>query len=115
MSDDEIKKIANLTIRKGRINKTIAKFALRRLSRKYLLKYLMYLRRTAFENSVRIVSSRELPSALKKELDRKFSGKNVFYEIDSTLGDGIKSIIGDTVIDLSLENYLRNTVKGLKN
>lgn len=115
MTDEEIKKIAKLTIREGRVNETIAKFVMTRFSRKYLLKYLMYFRKITFENSVRIVCSEELSSVFKKEIERKFAGKSVFYEADKALGDGIKAIIGDTVIDLSLKNYLDNIVKVLKN
>lgn len=115
MSDEEIKKIAKFTISEGKINQTVARFVLKRFSRKYLLKYLMYLKRMTFENSVRIVTSSEVSLTIKNELEHKFEGKNIFYEVDSTLGDGIKVKIGDTVIDFSLKNYLDNIVKGLKN
>ena len=115
MSDEEIKKIAKLTIREGKINQTVAGFVLKRFSRKYLLKYLAYLKRMTFENSVRIVSSGELSLTIKNELEHRFKEKNIFYEVDSALGDGIKVKIGDTVIDFSLKNYLDNIVKGLKN
>ena len=115
MTDEEIKKIAKFTIKEGKIDQTIAKFVLKRFSRKYLLKYLMYLKRMTFENSVRIVASDELSLTIKNGLEHKFKGKNIFYEIDSALGDGIKVKIGDTVIDFSLKNYLDNIVKGLKN
>ena len=75
----------------------------------------MHLKRMSFENSVRIVASGELSLGIKNELEHRFKGKNIFYEVDSALGDGIKVKIGDTVIDFSLKNYLDNIVKGLKN
>ncbi len=115
MTEARIKKLAKLTLLNGKINKEVADFALSSLSRKPLFKYLGYLKKQAFENSVRIVSSEKLSTVWKNKIEEKFSGKNIFYETDSLLGDGIMAIMGDTVLDLTLKNYLDNITENIKN
>jgi F-type H+-transporting ATPase subunit delta len=49
----------------------------------------------------------------EKILKRKFGVKEVLFEVDSNMSGGIKVVMGDKIIDLSLENKLNLLKKSL--
>ena len=114
MTDAGIKKLAKLSIDENTVNKSVATFAMNNLSRRQLVKYAIFLRKLVYENSVKIVSTDILPKNTKHLLQKRFKDKNVFFEEDETVGDGIKAVIDDTIIDLSLKGYIDNTLGILK-
>lgn len=111
MINGNIKKLAKLTISSNnQINKKVGKFALENLSRKEVIEYSMQVKKIVYDNSVRIISAEPLSGHIKVLLEKKFKGDNIFYENDEALGDGIKAITRDTIIDLSLKEYLDTTL-----
>ena len=114
MNNDQIKKLAVATFRLGKIEPKVAKYVLSKLSRKELIEYLARLKKVVYENSVRVVSAEELSVKTVQSIRTKFKDKSVFFEQDKTLSEGIKIIIGDSVIDRSFSGYINNTLEQLK-
>ncbi len=115
MNKNQIKQLAKLTIDETKINQKVATFVLNKLSRKELIYYIRLLKTIAQKNMVRIVSSDPINATFKSALLKKFSNKHVVFEQNDDFGPGIKAIINDTIMDLSIKNYIDNTVDNLKN
>ncbi len=115
MTNDDLKKVAKVTSMTEFIDPKIMDFVLNDLSRRELMVYLRHLKTLINKNSVRIISSKGLLPATKKEITAKFKGKNVEFIVDETIGDGICAQIDDTIINLSTKSYIANTIEGLKN
>lgn|SRR3989344_4248818 len=114
MKNDEIKKLAKLTVEGKKVDREIATYVLDNLSRKDLIFYLRYIKSLTDKNTVKIISGNPLPSEIKRSLIRKYADKEVLFEEDKKMGDGIKAIIGDTIIDLSTRGYVSEVVENLK-
>lgn len=109
-----LKKLARITIRNGQVNTKIAKYVLSNLTRKELMTYLASLKKVIYENSVRVLSSETLPIKTKQSIKSKFKDRVVFFEQDASLGAGIKIIMDDTIIDLTVNGYITSTLEQLK-
>lgn len=114
MNNNMLKRLARITIRNGQVNKKIAKYVLSSLTRKELVTYLASLMKVIYENSVRVLSSQELPIKTKQSIKSKFEDRVVFFEQDTSLGAGIKIIRDDTIIDLTVNGYITSTLEQLK-
>ena len=114
MNKDVIKKLARISAKQKKIGGKTAEFILKSFNRKQLTTYLRYLRKSVEENSVRIFSSIELNGNIKRDIESKFPGKDVFFHVDEEVGDGIRVQIDDTIIDLTTESYLNQTIEELK-
>jgi len=114
MNNLDIRKLAKLTIQSGKVDSQIAGFVLENLSRKELVIYLRFFQRFALENMVEIFSSSTLPDQVKNELTDKFSTKTVVFEQDSDIVNGFRIKMGDTIVNLTLNSYLENTINKLK-
>lgn len=114
MNNDLIKKLAKLTIRNGNVDKKIAKYALSRLTRKEFITYLACLKTVVYKNSVRVISAQELPSKVKQSIERKIKNRIIFFEQDQSQSEGIKIIIDDTIIDLTVSGYISTMLEQLR-
>ncbi|OGH16731.1 MAG: hypothetical protein A3C30_00105 [Candidatus Levybacteria bacterium RIFCSPHIGHO2_02_FULL_40_18] len=114
MNDEFIKKLAKITIRNGRIDKRIIKYVLSNLSRKELIVYLAALKKSVYENSVRVISSQKLSDKAKKSIRAKLKDRTVFFEQDKSLGAGLKIILDDSIIDLTFSGYITRVLEQLK-
>lgn len=114
MNKNDLKKIAKFIVQSKTIDPKIATLLTTELPRQDLIFFTRYLEKLIQENTVRVISEVELPRSLKIDLEKGFSGKNVSFEIDSSLGAGIRITINDTVIDLSMKEYLNSTIERLK-
>src|SRR5436190_24092658 len=114
MNKNQIKQLAKLTTKNGKVDNEVATYALNNLSRKELIMFIRYLKLISDKNTVRILSGSEIPPSLKNELVKNFKDKNVVFEQNEKVGDGICAVINDTIIDLSLGGYVENTVEELK-
>lgn len=65
------------------------------------------------EQTIRVVSREELPATLKKEIEKKFSDKKVIFAKED-IGPGIKIIMNDTIMDLTIEGFIDSTMQSLK-
>ena len=114
MNNDLIKKLAKITIRNGNVEKRIAKYALSKLTRKEFITYLALLKKVVYENSVRVISTQVLPIKIKQSIKRKIKDRIVFFEQDQSQSEGIKVIIDDTIIDLTVNGYANTILEQLK-
>mgnify|MGYP001586782678 CR=1 FL=1 len=114
MNKDIIKKLARITINNGQVDTRAAKYVLSNLTRKELIDYLAAIKRVVYENSVRVISSEALPAKTKQSIKSKFKSMVVFFEQDKSLSSGIKIIIDDTIIDLTVNGYITNALEQLE-
>ncbi|HVZ67728.1 MAG TPA: F0F1 ATP synthase subunit delta [Patescibacteria group bacterium] len=114
MTNQDIKKLAKLTAQDRKVDKKLANFVFSKMSRKELILYLTYLKNYLNKMIVTVSSNTPIAPALKKTLAREFAKKEVVFNIDKSIKDGIKVMDNDTIIDLSIEGYLNKTVSGLK-
>ncbi len=114
MNKSDIKKIANLSIDNGVLNRQVTSFVLKNLGRQELILYLRFLKKIISENSVRVQSQQTLTPLMRSFIQQKFKDKDIYYEVDETVGEGIKIIENDTVVDLTLKGYMDTALNNLK-
>lgn len=114
MTNDQIKKLAGNTIRNGKVNAKVAKYVIFKLTRKELIIYLTALKNIVYANSVRVMSVQELSVQLKQSIKSKFKDRVVFFEQDKEQGEGLKIIVDDTIIDLTINGYVESTLEQLR-
>lgn len=113
MANIDLRQLAQLTASKKKVDAKLAKFILNRLSRKELIEYAHHLRTIADKNSVKILSQNPIDSKLKNSIVKRYPDKEVVF-IREDVGDGIKVVINDTIIDLTLTGITQTTVEKLK-
>lgn len=114
MKAELIKKLARITIRNGKVNAKVAKYVIFKLTRKELIMYLSALKNIVYENSVRVMSARELSPQIKQTIRSKFKDRVVFFEQDKKQGEGLIIMVDDTIIDLTISGYIESTLEQLK-
>ena len=114
MNKNLIKKLARRTVSGEYIDQKVVNFALSNFSRKELIEYATSLRKAIYKNSVRVISSEELSPNAQESIRSKFKDRVVFFEQDQSQSAGIKVIINDTVMDLSVDGYIKQTLEQLK-
>lgn len=113
MNKEDLKKLAKLTLRLKTIDPKLSYFVLRKLSRKNLIFFLRYLKNLLDQDTIRILSPIKLNPGLRKIIEKKYEGKNVVF-VEDRIGDGIKVIINDTIIDLTVRGLINQTMYKLK-
>lgn len=114
MNKNKIKKLAELVSSERGVNSKVSEFILNKLTRKELVFFLSYLKSYSVKNTVFVNTTDTLNADLKGKIEKIFTGKRIVYEKD--LNDsGIKVRIEDTVIDLTVKNYINSTIEKLKN
>lgn len=114
MTNNLIRKLAKITIRGGEIDKRVAKHVLSKLTRKELIFYLLALKKVVYKDSVRVISSQELPTKIRQSIMAEFKDRVVFFAQDKSQGEGIKIIIDDSTIDFTIGGYIINALEQLK-
>ncbi len=114
MNKSDIKKIANLSISNGVLNRNVTSYVLKNLGRQELILYLRFIKRIISENSVRVQSQETLTPIMKSLIEQKFKNKDIYYEVDENVGEGIKVIENDTVFDFTLNGYMDTALNNLK-
>lgn len=115
MNNKQLRKLALMTLKNGKIDSDVAKYALSRLSKSELKQYLFYFKNIVAKNTIEIISDTPLLSTTKKQLEKVFHGKTLTFEEDKKLGGGLFVRIDDTILDLSVKNYIEESVIQLKN
>jgi len=113
MTNEKLKKLAKLTVRLKVIDPKLSYFVLRKLPRKNLIFYLRYLKKLLDQDTVRILSATKLNAGLRRIIERKYREKNVIF-VQDRVGDGIKVVINDTIIDLTVKGFIDQTMHKLK-
>lgn len=114
MKAELIKKLARSTVQNGKVNAKVAKYVIFKLARKELIMYLTALKNIVYENSVRVISAREISPQIKQSIKSKFKNRVVFFEQDKEQGEGLIIIADDTIIDLTVSGYIKSTIEQLK-
>ena len=114
MNKEELVKIARAILKKDKIDKKLAAELIKNLKRQDLSMFQRVMQRLYNQKTVKVISQEPLSQALKKSLTARFADKEVVFE-NEEIGDGIKIINNDTIIDLTIENYVDNTIQSLKN
>lgn len=110
----KVRKLVELSFTNGKINDKIAQYILKNLSKKELKEYVKILKYKVEANRVMISSASVLNSSEKVEMTKLFSDYSVEFKEDTQIGGGMKVTIGDTIIDLSVKNYIQTILTNLK-
>ena len=115
MNNKQLRKLALMTLKNGKIDSGVAKYALSRLSKSELKQYLFYFKNVTAKNTIEIISDTTLSPTTKKQLAKIYYGKSLTFEENKKLGVGLFVRIDDTILDLSVKNYIEESVMQLKN
>jgi len=113
MKNNNTKKLAQLTLKQNKIDRDVASYALRKLSRKGLVSYLNHLKVMVEKQTVKITSEQVLSESIKNKIKKIFPDKQVIFETDK-IGSGIRIQIADTVVDFSIPSFINMIVTKLK-
>ncbi len=113
MNKAHIRKLARLTFGKGKIESKSAKFVIENFTRKDLATFSRILKKLISETTVRVISADILSPMFMQRIKKEFSDKKVYFEQDKTITTGIKIISNDTIIDLSVANFLTSAIEKL--
>lgn len=114
MNRQQLKKLADLSITSENVNTNVAKYVLQKLSRDDLKEYLLLLKKLVNENTVYVKTDIDTTQDVKKTLSGMFPGKKLVFEKDHFSGGGIVVRTGDNIFNLSVKNYINQTVETLK-
>lgn len=113
MNKKLIKELA-ISMAKTKTTKETASFVLKRLTKEELKDFLFVYKNEINKNKVTILSASILPSQSKEEIESKFANKDIFYEIDDSIGGGIKVRENDVISDFTFKNIINQTISALK-
>lgn len=113
MTNQNLRKMANIIASSNKINLKEADKILNKLTRSELIIFTQHLRTLVAKRTVKILSQIPLDKNLQKILISKFSDKNVVFE-KADVGDGIFAVLNDTIIDLTTNGFVNQTVENLK-
>lgn len=114
MNKAKIKQLAELISSEGVVNNKIKNYVLTKLSRKDLLLLSFYLKRINANKTVYVESRSNIDGKSKLKIKELFKNKRVIFKQNDDLDSGIKVTIDDTIIDLSIKNYISEAVNLLK-
>lgn len=114
MNDQKLRKLAELVAKEEQVKQNVIDYVLKKLGRKDLVKFLSYLKNYSVKNTVFVKSENEIPANYKAKILDIFKRKRVVFSKDNQVKSGIKVTIEDTTIDLSIKNYLDQTIESLK-
>lgn len=115
ISNQKIKKLAQIAAEKSEVPKDIEKFVLTKMSKKELKDFLRYFRLELDRKRVYIVSSDEISKENMSILKKQYLDKEIIESLDQTIGGGIKIKDNDMVIDFSFKSYINDTIEKIKN
>jgi F0F1-type ATP synthase delta subunit len=110
----KVRKLVELSFENGKIDNKVAEYILTNLSKKELKDFLKILKSKVEANRVMISSASILNSSEKITMSRLFPDYSVEFEENKQIGGGIKVTIGDTIIDLSVKNYIDTIILNIK-
>lgn len=114
MNTKTIKKLVGMTIVDGKIDDTIRKFVMSRLSRTCLRDYLYFFKMELQNRQVNVKLS-DLPDEDgRKKFSEIFKDKELKFETDRTLGAGVHIEYGDNVLKLNVQSLIKRTINSLK-
>lgn len=115
MKVKDIKKLSQITIENGTVDKKVANYILKKLLRKDIKIYLFYLVREIQKRSVYISSAYKLDDKDRQKISQMFKNHDMHFATDTTLGAGLVIQTNDTIIDASLKGAVQSTIDKLKN
>ena len=112
MRNQDLTKIARLIVKNKKIDNKLGREIIENLSRKDLAKFARILKTLVNKNRVTVISEKPLATTIKNTIISKYKDRDVVFE-QQEIGDGIKLVINDTIIDLSVESYINSATKAL--
>jgi len=116
MTKNGIKKLAQISYTRGRLNNEKINRITKSLKRGDLKLYIKNLKAIDYRNRVTITVPDEQGLNEKIHFFSKiYPNKKLVFNIDSSLLTGIRIVDADNEYELSLKNYLENSLKGSAN
>lgn len=113
MNKDDLRKLAKLTVQTKSVDPKVSYFVKHALTRKKLIIYLNYLKNELNKKIVKVLFTQKLSNEVTRAIQAKFAGRPLVYEETSDLGDGIKIIDNDTIINLTARGILDEITREL--
>lgn len=113
MQNKKIKKIASLLAAQTEIPQDVVIFLSKNLTKSELKLLGKHIRLETKKRTVTVSSSVELSELQKKAFIDMNKGFHVIFSTDKTFGAGIRVTKQDTVIDMSIKNYIIQMVQAL--
>ena len=114
MNRQQLKKLADLTIALENVDEGVVKYVSEKLSRSDLKEYLLLLKKLVNNNTVYVKTDIDISRDVKKTISEMFPGKKMVFEKDTFSGGGVSIKTGDNIFNLSVKNYINQTVETLK-
>lgn len=110
---NDLKKLAELTFENGETNKNVAEFVLNKLTKKELKTYLILLRQELLKKRIFVRASKNVSDEMQRKLQRIFKEKEIILEKDESVGAGLFLQVNDNIINLTIENFIDQTIDSL--
>lgn len=109
------RKLAEFSIQNGKIQIEVIEYALNKLSKKELKRFLFYLRQNIKKISVYIKSADLLSNENKDKLQAIYEGKVLEFEVNKKLLGGLYVQNNDDIYDGTINGIIKRTIQKLKN
>lgn len=114
MKKQDVRKLARITIKNGRIDKHVAKFVLRSLGRHDLISYLFFLKQEVAKTSVLVELAQKPSTKTVRIIKKAFKDKNIIFVENKGISEGLIVKEGDTIWDLTVHGFIGNLSEQLK-
>ena|SRR3990172_4700585 len=115
MNRDVVKKLAQITIKNGKVSGKISDFIMKKLSKSDLKTYLFYFKNYARKNHVYITIASDQDKFAVNNISKFFKNKNISYRINPAIVAGFNIEFEDNEINLDIKNLVDQTVVATKN
>jgi F0F1-type ATP synthase delta subunit len=113
MRKTDIKKIANASFTREKLDEVKVKKVAKQLKREDLKVYIRELKDIESRKTVQItVPSEEGLSEMKRYFTKLYPDKKLLFGIDETLIGGIRVVDYDNIYELSIKNFLEGSIEG---
>ena len=114
MKESALRKLAAMAFDEAPQGEAACNYALGKLPKRYLKKYLLFLKNEIKKRKVTIWSAGMSGESERKAFAEVFTGKDVTYKIDTALGAGITVEHGDNVAQINVQNIIKRAIYGIK-
>jgi F0F1-type ATP synthase delta subunit len=111
----KIKKLAQIAGSSDNIPADIEKFVLNYMSKQELKDFMRFYKSVLDKRRVYVYAASELSKDTEKLLKDLYKDKEIYVDIEKSLGAGLKIRQDDMLIDFTFKKYINETLEKLKN
>lgn len=114
MKDSALRELAAMAFTGGPEGEAAGRYAVERLPKRYLKKYLLYLKREMSKRKVTVWSAGEADEATRKTFAEVFEGSEIVFNTEPNLGAGLTVEHGDNLARINVRNIIARAINGIK-